>query len=150
MPGFVDLLHDVESGRPVDLVLHTPGGDIDQAERLVLLCRKKVGDGRLLVIEPNSAKSAGTLMCLAADEIVMGSPSELGPIDAQITINDTRGQAFTRPAQSFLDGLRDIVDETAKAGGQLSPVLRRRLRVDARATPASRSASRTRPTDHVQ
>lgn len=121
VPGFVDLLHDVAPGRDVDLVLHTPGGDIDQAERIVKLCRKRVGSAGFRIVVPNSAKSAGTLMCLAADEIVMGSPSELGPIDPQITISDTRGEVYHRPAQSFLDGLRDIVEETQKAG-QLSPV----------------------------
>src|SRR3954462_3794228 len=39
IPPFVDLLDDVKAGESLDLMLHTPGGDIDQAERIVLLCR---------------------------------------------------------------------------------------------------------------
>jgi hypothetical protein len=118
---FVDLLEDVERGSDLDLLLHTSGGDVDQAERLAGLCRKRVGPaGSFRVIVPDSAKSAGTLICLAADRIVMGQPSELGPIDPQIVIQrDASGDEFTRPAQSFLDGLQDIVQETG--AGQLSP-----------------------------
>lgn len=121
IPPFVDLLHDVQTGDQLDLMLHTPGGDVDQAERIVLLCRKKVGDeGGFRVVVPDSAKSAGTLIAIAADEIVMGQPSELGPIDPQIQITTATGEPMVRPAQSFLDGLQEIVDSTAQTGS-LSP-----------------------------
>jgi hypothetical protein len=119
VPPFVDLLHDVEVDSDVDLLLHTPGGDVDQAERIVLLCRKRVGKGEFRVVVPDSAKSAGTLIAIAADEIVMGEPSELGPIDPVITITTPDGELMTRPAQSFLDGLQDIVNQIG--GGDLSP-----------------------------
>ena len=119
IPPFVDLLADVKAGEPVDLLLHTPGGDIDQAERIVLLCRKRVGDAEFRVIVPDSAKSAGTLIAIAADEIVMGDPSELGPIDPQIFITTASGEDMARPAQSFLDGLKQIREETGD--GDLSP-----------------------------
>lgn len=119
IPPFVDLLDDVEAGEPIDLLLHTPGGDIDQAERIVLLCRKRVKDAEFRVIVPDSAKSAGTLIAIAADEIVMGDPSELGPIDPQIFIRTASGEDMARPAQSFLDGLKQIREETGD--GDLSP-----------------------------
>ncbi|HVX34300.1 MAG TPA: hypothetical protein VHA80_14280 [Solirubrobacterales bacterium] len=118
IPPFVDLLHDVETGSDVDLLLQTPGGDVDQAERIVLMCRKRVGDGTFRVLVPDSAKSAGTLIAIAADEIVMGEPSELGPIDPQISVTTANGELMTRPAQSILDGLQEIVDS---AEDQLSP-----------------------------
>ncbi|HEY4280358.1 MAG TPA: hypothetical protein VGM91_19205 [Conexibacter sp.] len=110
IPPFVDILHDVAQGSDLDLLLHTPGGDVDQAERIVFLCRKRVGAGAFRVVVPDSAKSAGTLIAIAADSIVMGDPSELGPIDPQVTITTANGESMTRPAQSFLDGLREIVD----------------------------------------
>ncbi|MFN8162844.1 MAG: hypothetical protein U0R26_03255 [Solirubrobacterales bacterium] len=119
IPPFVDLLDDVDAGQPLDLMLHTPGGDVDQAERIVLLCRKRVGDAEFRVIVPDSAKSAGTLIAIAADEIVMGDPSELGPIDPQIFITTASGEDMARPAQSFLDGLKQIREETGD--GDLSP-----------------------------
>lgn len=118
IPPFVDLLDDIETGADLDLLLQTPGGDVDQAERIVLMCRKRVKGGAFRVIVPDSAKSAGTLIALAADEIVMGEPSELGPIDPQITVVTASGEAMTRPAQSILDGLKTIVES---AEDQLSP-----------------------------
>lgn len=111
IPPFVDLLHDIKRGDDLDLLLHTPGGDVDQAERIVLICRKRVGDGSFRVVVPDSAKSAGTLIAIAADEIIMGEPSELGPIDPQVTITTQNGEPMQRPAQSFLDGLEEIVNK---------------------------------------
>lgn len=119
IPPFVDLIDDIESGSPIDLLLQTPGGDIDQAERIVLLCRKRAGDADFRVIVPDSAKSAGTLIAVAADEIVMGEPSELGPIDPQVFITTASGEQMGRPANSFLDGLKQIREESAD--GDLSP-----------------------------
>jgi ATP-dependent protease ClpP protease subunit len=119
VPPFVDLLHDVDAGSDLDLLLQTPGGDVDQAERIVLMCRKRVGTGTFRVVVPDSAKSAGTLIAIAADEIIMGEPSELGPIDPQITTTAANGQPITRPAQSILDGLQAIIDGAPE--GQISP-----------------------------
>lgn len=119
VPPFVDLLNDVNSGDGLDLLLHTYGGDIDQAERIVLLCRKIIGPkGSFRVVVPDSAKSAGTLIAVGADEIVMGPSSELGPIDPQIDITTATGEHMVRPAQSFLDGLQEIVQQVGT--GQLS------------------------------
>lgn len=111
IPPFVDLLHDVQRSEPLDLMLQTPGGDVDQAERIVLMCRRRVGEAQFRVIVPDSAKSAGTLIAVAADEIVMGESSELGPTDPIITITTPGGEVMSRPAQSFLDGLNDIVQQ---------------------------------------
>lgn len=119
VPPFVDLLHDVETGQGLDLLLHTMGGDVDQAERIVLLCRKATAGAPFRVIVPDSAKSAGTMIAIAADEILMGHPSELGPIDPQITITTFGGETVRRPAQSFLDGLQEIIDSVGT--GKLSP-----------------------------
>lgn len=119
VPPFVDLVDDVEEGSDLDLLLHTYGGDIDQAERIVMLCRKITGKGKFRVIVPDSAKSAGTLIAIGTDEIIMGHPSELGPIDPQIEITTASGERMARPAQSFLDGLDEIVSSVG--GGSLSP-----------------------------
>ncbi len=81
---FVDLLHNITCGQNVDLMLHTGGGDIDAAEKLMAMIRKKVSTGQVRVIVPDYAKSAGTLMALGADRIIMSDSSELGPIDPQV------------------------------------------------------------------
>jgi hypothetical protein len=99
----VDLLHNVPEGKDLDLLLHTGGGDIDAAEKLVSMMRQRVGSARLRVIVPDFAKSAGTLIALGADAIVMSDTSELGPIDPQIVRYDTVGNGLAHSVLSYLD-----------------------------------------------
>jgi len=102
--GFADLLEKVEGeDNDLDLMLQTTGGDIDATEKIVYMCWEKAKSLRVIV--PDRAKSAGTLLALAADEIVMGYSSELGPIDPQIFTSET-GEYL--PAHSYLDGLKHI------------------------------------------
>ncbi len=115
---FADLLSRVDRGSRVDLMLHTSGGDIDAAEKIVYMCREVASGFRVVV--PEYAKSAGTLVALAADSVVMGLTSELGPIDPQLTGPGPGGATFQASAQSFIDEFERIkreVDET----GSLSP-----------------------------
>lgn len=79
---FGDLLVRLSHGQDFDLLLQSPGGDIDAAEKIVYMCRQIGGGFRVIV--PEYAKSAATLIALASDEIIMGLASEIGPIDAQI------------------------------------------------------------------
>jgi hypothetical protein len=101
--GFVDLLHNVSKGADVDLLLHTGGGDTDAAEKLMALVRVTVDKGWLRVVVPDFAKSAGTLMALAADRIIMSATSELGPIDPQVIRPDAQGNFARQSIQSYLD-----------------------------------------------
>lgn len=78
---FVELFGDVD-GAPCDLLIETPGGETDATEGLVRLLRNLVPDLRVIV--PKAAKSNGTLLSLAAKEIVMGPASELGPIEPHL------------------------------------------------------------------
>ena len=105
---FVDLLHNVSSGHNVDLLLHTTGGSIDAAEKLMGMIRRHVGTTELRVIVPDFAKSAGTLMVLGADSVLMSDMSELGPIDPQARLFD-RWQSV----QNYLDAYIEH-DETLK------------------------------------
>ncbi|MBZ0155389.1 MAG: hypothetical protein K8I29_04135 [Alphaproteobacteria bacterium] len=66
----------------LDVVLQTPGGDIDAAFLIVKILRKQARKVNILV--PRFAKSAGTLICLGADAILLTDLSELGPLDTQI------------------------------------------------------------------
>jgi Serine dehydrogenase proteinase len=113
-----DLLHPLEPGAVVDLFLQSPGGDIDIAEKIVLMLRKRCAGFRVIV--PEFAKSAATLIAIAADSIVMGYPSELGPIDPQVSIQTMSGEWVSRPAHAFLEGLR-VIKEEADESGTLSP-----------------------------
>lgn len=71
------------SDKPMLLVLYSLGGEAASAYLIGKLCREYSSD-KLVISVPRFAKSAATLMCCAANEIHMGSLSELGPIDPQI------------------------------------------------------------------
>ena len=100
---FGDLLHNVPRGESIEMLLHTPGGSGDAAEKLIRMVRGKVGEAELHIIVPDFAKSAGTLMVLGADRVVMSDMSELGPIDPQIRLADSQGQPMWQSVQSYLD-----------------------------------------------
>ncbi|MEU0879530.1 hypothetical protein ABZ345_13080 [Lentzea sp. NPDC005914] len=117
-----DLLYQVQPGVKLDLMLHTLGGDVDAAEKIAGLLLKTVGsDGELRVIVPHCAKSAGTLISLAAHSIVMSDTSELGPIDPQLVMATPEGMRLSRPAQSYIDAYEDIIRQIK--GGTESPAL---------------------------
>jgi hypothetical protein len=100
---FVDLLHNISHGQNIDLILHTGGGDIDAAEKLMTMVRKKASTGQVRVIVPDYAKSAGTLMALGADRIIMSDTSELGPIDPQVIRADRNGNRMRHSVKNYLD-----------------------------------------------
>ena len=66
----------------IDLFLYTRGGDVLTPWRLVNLIREYTEDFTVLV--PFRCYSAGTLICLGADQILMGKMGELGPIDPSV------------------------------------------------------------------
>ncbi|MDI6775982.1 MAG: ATP-dependent Clp protease proteolytic subunit [Syntrophales bacterium] len=115
---FGDLLVRLSPKQNVDLLLQSPGGDIDAAEKIVYMCREIAGEFRVIV--PEYAKSAATLIALASDEVIMGLASELGPIDAQLTGPGPGGAVFQTSAQSFIDELDRIKEEVDRTGN-LSP-----------------------------
>jgi len=66
----------------LDLVLSTLGGEVTTARRLALLLREFTQ--HLTILVPYQARSAGTLLCLSANTLILGPMAELGPIDAHI------------------------------------------------------------------
>ncbi len=69
--------------KPLLLVLYSRGGSVGSAYLIGKLCLEYC-NSHFTVVVPRFAKSAATLLCCAANEIHMGSLSELGPIDPQI------------------------------------------------------------------
>jgi ClpP class serine protease len=67
---------------PIDLILHTPGGLLLAAEQIAMAL--SAHDAKVTVLVPHYAMSGGTLIALAADEIVMGQHAVLGPVDPQL------------------------------------------------------------------
>jgi ATP-dependent protease ClpP protease subunit len=120
--GFMEMLHNIRPEENVDLLLHTRGGDVDAAEKLMALVQATVGSGQLRVIIPDFAKSAGTLMALGADTLIMSDSSELGTIDPQIWSDDGRGNEICHSVLSYLDAFK--IHSEALAKNSEDPVAR--------------------------
>lgn len=75
-------VHGADRSKGLDLILHTPGGDLAAAESLVNYLRKMFGTN-IRAIVPQIAMSAGTMIACACSEIILGKQSNLGPIDPQ-------------------------------------------------------------------
>ncbi|GAB4456348.1 MAG: ATP-dependent Clp protease proteolytic subunit [Anaerolineales bacterium] len=67
---------------PIDIILHTPGGLVLAAEQIARALRKH--PAKVTVFVPHYAMSGGTLIALAADEIIMDENAVLGPVDPQL------------------------------------------------------------------
>lgn len=97
--GFMECLHGVKETK-LDLIIHSPGGSLAAADACVQYIRSKFNHVRVFV--PQAAMSAATMIACAADEIVMGKHSFLGPIDPQLIMQTNLGPRSI-PAQAILD-----------------------------------------------
>src|SRR5258707_1582899 len=75
-------IHLTDPGVPIDLVLHTPGGLVLAALQIARAIKGR--KGKVTVFVPHYAMSGGTLIALAANEIVMDNHAVLGPVDPQL------------------------------------------------------------------
>ncbi len=80
--------------KPIALILHTPGGLVLAAAQIAMALKRH--PAKKIVIVPHYAMSGGTLIALAADEILMDRNAVLGPLDPQIAI--APGQAVPAPS----------------------------------------------------
>ena len=69
-------------GKTIEIILHTPGGLVLAASQIARALRDH--DGRVVAVVPHYAMSGGTLIALAADEIVIDPHAALGPVDPQL------------------------------------------------------------------
>jgi ClpP class serine protease len=115
-------IHMTDADVPIDLILHTPGGLVLAALQIAdaLVDRQ----GKVTVFVPHFAMSGGTLIALAADEIIMSPHAVLGPLDPQI------GQC---PAVSLLSVMKqkpieEIDDQTIIWADQATKAMAQVLR----------------------
>lgn len=99
--AFMSAVHNLDRGKGLDLVLHTPGGDIAATESIVTYL-KSMFKGDIRAIVPQISMSAGTMIALSCKQIIMGEQSSLGPIDPHF------GGV---PCQGVLDEFRRAVKE---------------------------------------
>ena len=80
--AFMQAVCGLDRSKGLDLILHTPGGQIAAAESLVHYLKSMFGND-IRTFVPQIAMSAGTMIALSTKEIIMGKQSNLGPIDPQ-------------------------------------------------------------------
>ena len=97
--ALMEVSHGLGEGG-LDLILHSPGGSPEAAEAIVSYLRSRFSHIRVIV--PQLAMSAATMIACAADEIVLGKHSFLGPTDPQILLQTSLGMRAV-PAQAVLD-----------------------------------------------
>jgi len=113
-PPFInDILESVGKVEQLDLIIESPGGEPNIAEKLATMFREFCYSFRVIVL--NSAKSAATMVAISSDKILMGYLSEMGPIDPQIRLISPQGQVTFTPAQSIIDSL-PLLDNAIKRG----------------------------------
>lgn len=81
--GFMMAVHKLDRSKGLDLILHTPGGDIASTQSIVYYLQQMFGND-IRAIVPQIAMSAGTMIACCYKQILMGKQSNLGPIDPQI------------------------------------------------------------------
>ena len=110
-----NLLSTPSDKKDLILILHSNGGQALSAERIIDVCRNyciRRNDGsKFMVIVPKKAKSAATIIALAADKIYLRDTAELGPVDPQFVILDNNGNIQIQPAYLFVDAIENIFDE---------------------------------------
>lgn len=121
-------IHLTDPSVPIDFILHTPGGLVLAATQIARAINRR--KGKVTAIVPHYAMSGGTLIALAADEIIMAEHAVLGPIDPQL------GQY---PAASLLKAVEEksknrlddqtliLADQAAKAVCQVKTTVRELL-----------------------
>ena len=75
-------IRETPPGRPIEIVLHTPGGLVLAARQIASALADH--DGKVTAVVPHYAMSGGTMIALAADEILVDGHAALGPIDPQV------------------------------------------------------------------
>lgn len=107
--AFMVTIHKLDRSKGLDLILHTPGGDLAATESVVDYLHSMFGKDVRAII-PQISMSAGTMIAMSCKEIMMGKQSNLGPIDPQIG-----GVACQGVLDEFEQAKRDIKSNPSSA-----------------------------------
>src|SRR5882757_8087762 len=122
-------IHLTDSAVPIDLVLHTPGGLVLAALQIARAIHRRTG--KVTAFVPHYAMSGGTLIALAASEIVMSPDAVLGPVDPQLGQYPAASilKAVARkPIEKVKDDTLILADQTEKAMSQVFESVREFLK----------------------
>ena len=104
-----DMLRNIDS-KNIDIYIETPGGSGEAAEEIVRFIRSKFDN--VVFVVSGEAKSAGTIIVLSGNEILMTKSGSLGPIDAQVKIG-----RFIISAYDYIEWVTNKQKEAKKQGG---------------------------------
>ena len=128
--AILQVIRSVPPGKPIDLIVHTPGGVLTSAYQIAKALKEH--KGKVTVFIPHYAMSGGTLIALAADEIVLGPNAMLGPVDPQISMGGKRiypavsviRMETYKPLDEFDDETLILYDQALKAERQVEHIVR--------------------------
>jgi len=121
-------IHLTDPSVPLDIVLHTPGGLVLASLQIARALHKH--DGKVTAFVPHYAMSGGTLIALAADEIVMSEDAVLGPVDPQLgnfPAASILKAVARKPVEKVKDDTLILADQAEKATLQVRESVRELL-----------------------
>lgn len=107
--AFMTTIHQLDRSKGLDLILHTPGGDVAATEGLLNYLKSMFGNNIRAFI-PQISMSGGTMIAMACKEIIMGEQSSLGPIDPQMG-----GLACQAVVDEFKRAAKEIAEHPSSA-----------------------------------
>jgi ClpP class serine protease len=126
--AIIHAIRNTDPEVPLDLVLHTPGGLVLPSYQIARAINRR--RGKVTVFVPHYAMSGGTLIALAADEIVMSDHAVLGPVDPQVGEYPAASLlrvVATKPIEHVDDETLILADQAEKAIHQLTTIVREML-----------------------
>lgn len=108
--AFMSIVHGLDKNIGIDIIMHTPGGDLAVMESLNNYLHK-IFNGDIRVIIPQIAMSAGTMIALSSKTILMGEQSSLGPVDPQYN-----GVACQAIIEEFEQAKKDVTENPNTIG----------------------------------
>src|SRR5436190_23628592 len=121
-------IHLTDPSVPLDIVLHTPGGLVLAALQIARAIHKH--QGKVTAFVPHYAMSGGTLIALAASEIVMSEYAVLGPVDPQLGQYPAASilkAVAKKPVAEIDDNTLILADQAEKALSQVRESVRELL-----------------------
>lgn len=108
--ALMECVHGLDKSRGLDLILHTPGGNLAATEQIIYYL-KSFFSNDIRAIIPQMAMSAGSMIAVSCNEIIMGRQSCLGPFDPQMN-----GVACQNVIEEFRRAVRDIEEHPSSLG----------------------------------
>jgi len=108
--AFMEVVCGLDRKKGLDLILHTPGGDLAATESIVTYL-KRMFNNDIRAFIPQISMSAGTMIAMSCKEIIMGEQSSLGPIDPQMG-----GVACQAVLDEFQDAVKQVSLNPASLG----------------------------------